>query len=45
MPWLQDPKSAILTASTACCAGKLNPRSIIRAVGMTYAIEGEQGWN
>jgi ubiquinone/menaquinone biosynthesis C-methylase UbiE len=27
MPWLQDPKSAILTASPACCAGKLNPRS------------------
>ena len=26
MPWLQDPKLAILKAAPACCAGKLMPR-------------------
>ena len=29
MPWLQDPKLAILKAAPACCAGKSMPRLYI----------------
>ena len=40
MPWLQDPKLAILKAAPACCAGMLMPRPMQRTITDAYYNSG-----
>ena len=42
MPWLQDPKLAILKAAPACCAGKSMPRINLNRL---ISIVNFQGFN